>query len=109
MNTKLSSWFALANEGTTTLRCAECDQWIDLEEPQLDHHPRICPKCLAECVYLNWKGRTLQIVLSKAPAVLVRAIRLAQQNFDELEFTELLVALEQLADDLQKGPATLSQ
>jgi hypothetical protein len=110
MNTKPSSWYALASEGTSTLRCAECGQWIDLEEPQLDHHPRICPKCEVECVYLNWKGRTIQIVLSKAPAVLVRAIRLAQQQFDELEFLELLVVLEQLKDDLSKQVAgTLSQ
>jgi hypothetical protein len=100
MNTTSSPWYAFTADGGTTLRCAHCGEFIDLGGPALDHHPRVCPKCGVQCVYLNWKGRTLQIVLSDAPAVLTRAIRLAQQHFDELESVELIVVLEQLMDDL---------
>jgi hypothetical protein len=103
MNTKLASWYAFTAEGDTVLRCAECDKCIDREVPSVDHHSRVCPNCGVECVYLNWKGRMLQIVLKNAPPVFVQAIRLAQRHFDELEYVELVSALEQLMDDLYSG------
>jgi len=100
MSTKLSPWYAFTDEGATVLHCAECDNCIDLEVPRPDHHPRVCPKCEVECVYLNWKGRMLQIVMKNAPPALAQAIRLAQQHFDELEYVEFVSALEQVMDDL---------
>jgi hypothetical protein len=42
----------------------------------------------------------VQIVLKKAPQVVVDMIRLAQEHFDELEYVELTVAVEELMDAL---------
>lgn len=82
------------------LHCAECGNSFDLEAPSLDHHSRVCPICGVECVYLDSKKRIIQIVLKNAPPVLAEAIRMLQERFDELEYVELLVALEELADAL---------
>jgi hypothetical protein len=51
-------------------------------------------------VYLNWKGRVVQVVLKNAPPALAEAIKIMQGRFDELQYVELLVALEELADAL---------
>jgi hypothetical protein len=99
-NTTPASWYAITEEGHFALRCAECHASVDLEGPALDHHPGICPHCGVECVYLSWKGRIVQIVLQKAPPAIVQVIRFAQQHFDELEYVELVAALEQLMDSL---------
>jgi hypothetical protein len=53
-------------------------------------------------VYLNWKGRVVQVVLKNAPPVLAETIKIVQHHFDELQYVELLVALEELADALVK-------
>ena len=100
MNTKLSSWYAFAEDGGAVLRCAECGACIDLGETRLDHHPCVCPTCAVECAYLNWKGRMFQVVPKNAPPVLAQALRLAQHHFDELEYVELVTSLEQLVDNL---------
>jgi hypothetical protein len=100
MSTKRSAWYAFSEEGATTLHCAACHSAIDLEAPMLDHHPRVCPRCGVDCAFLNWKGRVLQLVSSKAPSVIGRALGFAQQDFDELEYAEFVVALEELMDDL---------
>lgn len=102
MNTKKQPWFSLSAEGGTVLRCADCGNSFDLEAPDLDHHPRICPVCGVECVYLDSKSRIIQIVLKNAPPVFAQAIRIMQDRFDELEYVEFLVALEELADALYK-------
>lgn len=102
MNSKTKHWFSLSAEGGTVLRCAECGNSFNLETPSLDHHPRVCPVCGAECVFLDWKGRIVQIVLKNAPQILAEAIRIMQSRFDELEYVELIVALEELADALYK-------
>ena len=102
MNTKTSHWFSLSAEGGTVLRCAECGNSFDLEAPGLDHHPRVCPVCGVECVYLDSKGRIVQLVLKNAHPVLAEAIRIIQDRFDEVEYVELVVALEELADALGK-------
>ena len=96
-------WFALSAEGRAVLRCAECGNPFDLGGPGLDHHPRICPVCGVECVYLDWKDRKVQIVLKNAHPVLTETIKFMQGRFDELEYVELLVALEELADALVKS------
>ncbi len=72
----------------------------------LDHHPRVCPRCGVDCAFLNWKGRMLQVVASNAPSVIERALRFAQQDFDELEYAEFVVALEKLMDDLYAASLT---
>jgi hypothetical protein len=102
LNTKTKPWFSLSAEGSTVLRCAECGNSVDLEAPSLDHHPRVCPICGVECVYLDAKRRIIQVVLKNAHPVLAEAIRMMQDRFDELEYVELMVALEELADALYK-------
>jgi RNA polymerase subunit RPABC4/transcription elongation factor Spt4 len=99
MSTQTAPWFAFSAEGGTALRCVECDRTINLS-PDLDHHPRVCPACGVETMQLVWKGRVVQIVLKKAPQVVVDMIRLAQEHFDELEYVELTVAVEELMDAL---------
>jgi hypothetical protein len=100
MNSKPSSWYAFSDESKTALRCAACHSTIDLGFPQLDHHPSVCPRCGLECAFLNWKGRMVQLVPSKAPAVIQLALRFAQQQFDELEYVEFVIALQELMDEL---------
>jgi hypothetical protein len=100
MKTKTKPWFSLSAEGGTVLRCAECGNSFDLDAPSLDHHPRVCPVCGVECVYLDAKRRIIQIVLKNAPPVLAKAIRIMQDRFDEVEYVELIVALEELAEAL---------
>jgi hypothetical protein len=102
MNTKTKHWFSLSEPDSTVLRCAECDNLFDLEAPSLDHHPRVCPVCGVECVYLDSKKRIIQVVLQNAPPVFAEVIRMLQDRFDEIEYVELLVALEELADALYK-------
>jgi hypothetical protein len=59
-----------------------------------------------ECAYLNWKRRLVQVVPKNAPPALAAALRLLQDKLDELEYMELLVALEELLDDLYaRSPA----
>src|SRR5438132_5722237 len=103
MKATTNRWFSLSAEGGTVLRCAECGNSFDLEAPSLDHHPRVCPVCGVECVYLDSKRRIIQIVLNNAPPVLAESIRIMQDRFDELEYVELLVAFEELADALYKS------
>lgn len=102
MSTTTKSWFSLSTEGGTILRCAECGNSVDLGGPSADHHPAVCPVCGIECVYLNWKERIIQVVLKNAPPVFAQTIRILQDRFDELEYVELIVALEELADGLHK-------
>ena len=100
MIAKTKAWFSLSAVGGTALRCAECGNSIDLGEPDLDHHPRVCPVCGVECVYFDAKRRIIQVVPKYAPSALAEAIRIMQDRFDELEYVELVVALEELADAL---------
>ena len=102
MKTKTKPWFSLSAEGGIVLRCADCGNLVELEAPDLDHHPRVCPVCGVECVYLDSKRRIIQIVLKNAHPVLAQAIRIMQDRFDELEYVELIVALQELADALYR-------
>jgi hypothetical protein len=108
-NAKVSTWYAFGAEGSPVLHCAECGACIDLGAPSLDHHPAVCPRCGVECAYLNWKGRTVQVVLKNAPPVLARAVRLAQEHFDELEYVEFVTALEEVMDALYAAPGRLKE
>ena len=107
MSTKFSSWYAFSDERATTLRCGACHSVIDLEVPMLDHHARACPRCGVDCAFLNWKGRMIQVVPSNAPSVIQRALHFAQRDFDELDYAEFVVAIEELMDDMYS--AGLSQ
>jgi hypothetical protein len=107
MNAAQQLWYSFSSPDRTTLRCAECGNSFDLAFPATDHHPRICPVCGVECVFLSWKGRTLQIVLKNTPPALAEALRWGQQHLDELEFVELLCALEEMSDAL--NPASLAR
>ena len=48
----------------------------------------------------------LQVVASNAPSVIKPTLRFAQQDFDELEYAEFVVALEKLMDDLYAASLT---
>ena len=100
MTTKTNRWYALSADGSSVLLCADCGNSFDLKGPSADHHPCVCPACGVECVYLDWKGRVVQVVLKNAPSVITETIRIMQDRFDELQYLELLVALEELADAL---------
>jgi hypothetical protein len=91
-----SIWFAVGRPGQTRLRCAACGKEFDLGHMPADHHPGVCPVCGIESVFLDWHRRPVQIVMGAAPPALVRVLRLCQDHLDELEFTELLCALEDL-------------
>jgi hypothetical protein len=53
-----------------------------------------------ESAFLNWKGRTVQVVPKNAPPAFAAVLRWAQQHLDELEYVEFVSALEELADAL---------
>jgi hypothetical protein len=95
------AWYAYSLPNSTTLRCACCTNEIDLQFPTADHHPRVCPACGIACAFLNWKDRVIQIVTSDAPRPLVEVIRWTQKHLDELEYVELLCALEEMAEAMK--------
>lgn len=103
MNTTAASWYAFTGEQATMLRCAACHSHVELGGPRLDHHPGRCPRCGVECAFLNWKGRLLQLVPGNAPAVVRQTLRFVQQQFDELEYVEFIVALQELMDELYEA------
>ncbi len=104
MNTQRTTWFSFSPPESTALHCAACGQEIDLG-PTADHHPRYCPKCRVESAFLNWKGRTVQIVPKNAPAAFAAFLRWGQQNLDELEYVEFICAVEEIADSINAVPA----
>ncbi len=105
MNSASQAWYAWGQEGGPGLRCAVCGAAIDLGSASADHHPRVCPACGVECVFLDWKGRLLQIITDRAPRALAEGIRWAQKRFDELDYVELICALEELAGAVNGQPA----
>jgi hypothetical protein len=100
MTTSGKPWLALGLPPKHWIHCASCGQEFDATGMTADHHPSVCPRGGVECLFLYWKGHAVQIVTESAPPTLLRLIRWAQQNLDELEFTELLCDLEGLADAL---------
>jgi predicted RNA-binding Zn-ribbon protein involved in translation (DUF1610 family) len=102
MTTQNGTWFSFSSPGNTTLRCAACGQEVDLG-PTADHHPQHCPNCGVESAFLNWKGRTLQIVPTNAPPAFVAVLRWAQRHLDELEYVEFVCAVEEIADSISTG------
>jgi len=102
MNVKKGAWYAYSLPSGTRLRCAACQNEIDLDFPTADHHPRVCPACGTECAFLNWRGRIVQVLMARAPRPLVEAIRWSQSHLDELEYVELTSALEEVAGALKE-------
>jgi UDP-N-acetylmuramyl tripeptide synthase len=98
MPSEKTNWFSFSLPHSRVVICANCRAAIDLKEPFLDHDPEICPGCKIECAYLDWRGRKLQIVTPNAPEVLAGTLRCLQQNFDELEYAELLTCFYEMAD-----------
>ncbi len=107
MSTTRPAWHAYSLPNSTTLRCACCSNEIDLQFPTADHHPRVCPACGIACAFLNWESRIIQIVTSEAPRPLAEVIQWAQKHLDELEYVELLCALEEMADAIRGEPVAL--
>lgn len=104
MATEQRPWFSFSAPGETKLVCSACQQPVELE-PQVDHHPCVCPRCGTESAYLNWKGRLVQVVPQDAPPAIATLLRWAQQNLGELEYVELFVAFEEIADALAAASA----
>jgi hypothetical protein len=57
-----------------------------------------------ESAFLNWKGRTVQVVPGSGPPAFVAVLRWCQQHLDELEYVEFVCALEEIADALTAVP-----
>ncbi len=98
MSSEARPWFSVSRPGSSVLRCAACRQEFDLGGSVADHHPAVCPVCGVECIFVDWKDRIVQVVTASAPARLPELIRWLQNNFDELDYVQLLCALEELAD-----------
>lgn len=101
MNEQQSRWYSVGAPGDPALICPACSGSIGVG-PIADHHPSRCPNCGIECAYLNWKGRIIMILPEAAPAQLSETIRWLQSHFDELDYVELLCALEELVDGINK-------
>jgi len=101
MSNKKANWFSFSLPKSLIIVCANCRNEIDLQIPFVDHHPRICPSCEIECAYLDWKDRKLQIVTQNAPEVFAKMLRYLQENFDELEYVELLVCFEEMENAIK--------
>lgn len=97
MNGKKQTWFSFSVPASTSLHCAACGQEID-RGPGADHHASYCPKCRVESAFLNWKGRTVQVVPRNAPPAFAAFLRWGQEHLDELEYVEFVCALEEIAD-----------
>ena len=80
----------------TKLVCANCGQEVDLLYPSVDHHPSVCPSCGIPCLFFSWKDQLVQIVPGDAPDALRWMIDWAQQELNELEFVDILVAFDQI-------------
>lgn len=100
MSREHTNWFSFSLPNTQIIICANCRKEIELT-PFLDHHPGICPVCNIECAYLDWKGRKVQIVSQNSPPELAKMLRYLQENFDALEYVELLVSFEEMADAIK--------
>jgi predicted RNA-binding Zn-ribbon protein involved in translation (DUF1610 family) len=102
MITRTRPWFSFSAPNSTVVRCSACGQSIDLG-PMADHHPARCPHCGVESAFLNWNARIVQVVPQHAPPAFIAALRWAQQNLDELEYVELICALEELAEGTSRA------
>jgi hypothetical protein len=101
MSREFANWFSVSSPDKRMIICADCRGRIELSVPFLDHHPGICRICKIECAYLDWKGRKVQIISQNAPPELAKMLRYLQENFDALDYVELLCSFEEIADALK--------
>ncbi len=87
------NWFSYCSLEHSVIRCAACKFNIPVEVVSLDHHPRWCPSCHAECFLFALDDGYLQIIIEQAPLEVQKAIRWAQKNLDEIEFVNLISSL----------------
>lgn len=92
-------WFNRSDGRETSIKCVACGENFCMEVASLDHHPSVCPKCGVECLLFSFPDFHLQIVPDQAPEPLGRTIRWMQENLDELDFVEVTVALQQIAEN----------
>src|SRR5690242_1703564 len=104
MNEQQQRWFAVGASGGPELLCPSCSKAIALE-PMADHHPAQCPNCGIECAFLNWKEWIVMTLPHAAPAQFTEVLRWLQAHFDELDYVELLCALEELSAGIDKERA----
>ena len=96
-------WYSLGINGNNY--CGNCKQTFKNLE-SLDHHMRICPNCKIACVWFTFKeNKNLQIIPEYAPEVFKKFIEWAQEELDELEFLELIVNYEEIAEVIAGEPS----
>ena len=95
-----NGWQSVSEPGETRLVCANCGKEVDLLYPSVDHHPSVCPACDIPCLFFSWKNQLVQVLPNLAPDALRRMIEWAQRELNELEFIDILVAIDQIATGL---------
>ena len=95
MNKKEINWYSASSLANLQICCANCFKKFDLT-PFFDHDPSCCPLCGVECVFLDWAGKKIQIVMQNAPEEISGLIRWMQENLSELEYVKLITYLEEL-------------
>lgn len=86
------SWISFGGE-STPFKCASCKATLDEEIAMMDHHQGTCPFCNVKCLFYFW-DRPFQIVPGVAPDTMKAFITWAQQELDEIDFSDLLGHLE---------------
>jgi hypothetical protein len=88
------------------LPCPSCGAALGELLLACDHHPTPCVACKETLVVLSTMTRTIAIALDKAPLELRYFLQWSDQNLDELEFTSLLIAMDDMFGE--KGPKIVS-
>ncbi len=95
----MKNWYKVSKSNKNI--CGNCNgQFEGLQS--LDHHSGICPECRIDCIWFSFKDdKTLQVIPEYAPKGFLIFIRWAQKELDELEFLELVVSFEEIANALK--------
>jgi hypothetical protein len=88
------------------LKCPSCSATLSEFLLACDHHPTPCVACKETLVVLSTMTRTIAIALDKAPLELRYFLQWSVQNLEELEFTSLLIAMDDMFGE--KGPKVAS-
>jgi hypothetical protein len=101
MSGEKTNWFSVSSPDALNIFCANCHQDFEWDGFVCEIQPLFCPICKIECVYLVWKKRMVQIIPKNAPEVFTKMLHYFQQNFDELDYVELIGSFEEMADALK--------